>query len=298
MSLLSPWTSSLRRFEAFLHREIPVEAVAAYRVGFGLLIAVEACTWLPYTRELFSSEGFHVPLWDLPAPSPLVARALTALLVLAAGCFAIGLFTRTANAVTLAIWTYLQALDQIDEKAIHSIVVVVLALLLFTPSGAALSLDALGRRRADRPRTHDAFVFRLIQFEFAQVYFFAGITKMTNPAWVSGSVLHHVVSSRWATDLGIWMSGWLPPLATRAGGLATILYELFAGLLLFLPAFRPWAIAAGVAFHLGIQSTLSIGFLGPHFLLALLVLFPEPEAVRAVVRRAARLGSLARITAS
>jgi hypothetical protein len=280
--LLSPWTTSLSRLEGALHREIPVEAIAVYRAGVGLLIFLEGCTWLGHTRELFSSDGFRLPhgaIVPLPAPFALLVSAA---LVVAALAMTLGLFTRATNACVLVLWTFLVEEDGIDQKAIHVILVVVLVLLLFSPSGAAFSLDAL-RRRTPQARTCRAFVYRLIQLEFAQVYFFAGLTKMTTPSWVSGDVLFHVFSGRWATPLGIWISGWLSPLAARAGALGTILYELFAPVLLFVPCVRPWVITAGVLFHLGIQATLSIGFLGPHFLLALLVLFPEPEAVRSVL---------------
>jgi hypothetical protein len=280
--LLSPFRTSLSRLEGALHREIPVEPIAVYRAGVGLLIFLEACTWLGHTRELFSCDGFRLPGCALPTLSAAGALVLSAALVVAALGLALGLFTRWANACVLVLFTILVEEDGIDQKAIHSILIVVLTLLLFTPSGAALSLDAL-RKRGKETRTHGAFVCRLIQLEFAQVYFFAGLTKMTNASWVSGDVLFHVLSGRWATPLGIWISGWLSPLAARTGALGTILYELFAPVLLFIPCVRPWVITAGVLFHLGIQGTLSIGFLGPHFLLALLVLFPEPEAVRSVL---------------
>jgi uncharacterized membrane protein YphA (DoxX/SURF4 family) len=287
--LLSPWIASLERFEDdLLHRPVPVEPLCLYRAGFGLLIFLEAATWLPHTRELFSNEGFHLPMWQLDHPSPPLAAAACVTLVVAALCLALGFFTRWANAFVLVFWTLLYAQDRIDTKAIHSIIVVILAILLFTPSGAAFSIDA---RRAARwgdgvPRTTTcALGQRLIQLEVAQVYFFCGVTKMTNPEWVDGSVFYRVFDSRWASDLGIWVSGWLPPRAARAGGLLTILYELLAPFLLFQRSLRPFVIVAGIAFHLGIQSVLSIGSLGAHFLLALVILFPDPEGVRDLARR-------------
>lgn len=289
--LLAPWIASLRELEEGLHRRIPVDALCVYRIGLGLLISLEAATWLPHTRELFSSDGFHVPAWRLPCPAPPLAAAACVALVVAALGLCAGAFTRWANAVVLVLWTFLQLQDRIDSKAIHSIVTVVLSILLFLPSGAAWSMDAWRARRRGRaapPATICALGVRLLQLEFAQVYFFCGITKMTNPAWVDGSVFHHVFSSRWATPLGLWVSGWLPPVAARLGGLATILWELFAGILLFQRSLRPFAIAAGVVFHLGIQSTLSIGSLGAHFVLALLTLFPDPRTVRRVARRVSR----------
>jgi uncharacterized membrane protein YphA (DoxX/SURF4 family) len=287
--ILAPWIASLQRFEdEILHRPVPVEPLGLYRMGFGLLIFLEAATWLPHTTERFSSDGFHVPLWRLVHPSPPLAAAACVTLVVAALCLSLGFFTRWANAFVLVFWTLLYAQDQIDAKAIHSIIIVILAILLLTPSGAAFSIDArrAARRGEDGPRPSTcALGQRLIQLEVDQVYFFCGVTKMTNPEWVNGSVFYRVFDSRWATDLGIWVAGWLPPRAARAGGLLTILYELLAPFLLFHRSFRPFVIVAGVAFHLGIQSVLSIGSLGAHFLLALVILFPDPEGVRDLARR-------------
>ena len=289
--ILAPWRESLRGVERELHREIPVEALCVYRMGFGLLIFLEACSWYPDTRELFSSDGFHVPLWRLGAPSPGAAAAACVALILASLCLSAGLFTRWANAAALVLWTALVAQDQINAKAIHAVVIVVLSLLLLTPCGAACSLDARRARTRGEARpepTCCALGYRLIQVEFAQVYFFCGVTKMTNPDWVNGSVFYDVFTSRWATPLGLWVSGWIPPLAARAGGLGTILYEILAGFLLFQRSLRPWVIVAGVLFHLGIQSALSVGFLGPHFILALVILFPDPQGVRDAVRAMGR----------
>lgn len=267
---------------SFLHRRIPVDALCIYRMGFGLLLFLEACTWLPHARELFSSEGFHVSEWQAIHPSPALATAACLALAIASLSLCVGLFTRWANAVVAVLWTFLVAQDRINEKAIDTIVIVVLVLLLFTPCGARYSVDAL--RTGERPAMTSAFVHRLLQLEFAQVYFFCGIAKMMNPEWVDGSVFYQVFSGRWATGLGLWVSGWIPPVAARLGGLSTILYELLAGFLLFQRSFRPWVIAAGVLFHLGIQCSLSVGFLGWHFILALVTLFPRPEAVRDAAR--------------
>ena len=66
-------------------------------------------------------------------------------------------------------------------------------------------------------------------------------------------------------------------------GLGTILFELLAGILLFVPATRYGAIVVAVLFHLGIHPTLRIKFLGFHFMWALIVLFPKPQRVTRVL---------------
>ena len=136
-----------------------------------------------------------------------------------------------------------------------------------------------------RSATVWATPLRLLQLHFAQVYFFAGVGKLFASGWVTGTVLDLSLSSRWATDLGLWVASWVPDPAVRLLGLLTILYELVGPWLLFVPWARPWVIACGVSFHLGIQATLTVGWLGAHFILALVTLYPDPATLRRALQR-------------
>src|SRR5262245_14265782 len=269
------------RADGFWHGPVPADALCLYRAGFGVLLCWETLTWLPHTTELFSSAGFHLGPYPGLAPPPAIAAALCVVLLVASGLVVVGWRTRIALATTFAIRLFLYEVDRINEKSVDSIVLVVLAVLLLSDCNARWSLD--DRRRAARgtrqPALVCAFPQRLLQLEFAQVYFFAGLTKMVSPDWVNGTVLAQLLASRWATELGVRLSGAVPDAAIRAAAIGTILYELLAGFLLFVPWARPAVIAAGVVLHASIQATLQVGVLGPHFVWALLVLFPDPHTV-------------------
>lgn len=271
------------QLKQFLHRQAPVDSLCLYRAGIGALIFFESVCWLPYTTELFSNDGFHLPnLPGLPIPSPTLAFLLCVALSVTSLMMAVGLFTRLSMLSTLILWAYALGIDTINEKAAQTISIVVITLLLFSPCGNRYSLDAWLRRRrglADLPGTSRIFVQRLLQIEFAQIYFFCGVAKMTNPGWVDGSAFYRIINGRFATEIGVFISSFDPDFIARAGGLGTILFELFIGFLLFIPPVRPFAIAVGVMFHTGIQLTLWVGSLGFHFILALLLLFPDPETI-------------------
>jgi hypothetical protein len=272
----------------FLHRQAPVEPVAAYRILVGSLMFLESAGWLSHTTELFSNEGFHVPNFTwLAVPPPWLALLLCLVLVLSSLCVAIGMFTRVSIAITVSIWFYFYGLDSLNEKAAQTIAMVNLTILLFSNCGHRLSMDRvlrLRRGKPDYPGQSSVFPQRMLQFEFAQIYFFSGVSKLMNPDWVNGNVFYYVLNGRWATPLGIFVSSMKPDIIARASGLGTILFELFMGMLLFIPPVRPYAIAAGVLFHSGIQATLWVGTLGFHFISGLVTLFPEPETVAARVR--------------
>lgn len=256
----------------FWHGPVPAARLGRYRLMFGLLLFGEVLSWLPDSRELFSNAAFHPPgVW---APSPALAPVLV--LCLAASClfFAVGIRTKPFLLSALLLWNFLTGVDLTGERAIHTIAQVIMAVLLFSDCGRALSLDALLRRRRglEVPALVCAFPLRLLQLEIAQVYFFSGLHKLAAGGWADGAALSLTLRSRWATDAGFALGTAAPPWLLAALGTATLAFELGAPVLLF-TRFRPWAVGAGILFHLGIQTCLFVGSLGAHFLLALPVLF-------------------------
>ncbi len=278
---------SAARPSQFWLGEVDPLPLALYRAGLGALLCVEGLLRLPYAAELFSDGGFHRSRFAVPVPSPTGAYTLALASSLAAAAMALGWRTRASTLAALALWGWLYAIDQIGEKALHSVALVALAMLALSDAGAALSLDA---RRDGAKSAVWATPLRLLQLQFAQVYFFAGVVKLRAPGWLDGAVLARAMSSRWATDVGLWAARVAPDGAWRGLARATVAYELLAPLLLFVPRARRWVIAAGVALHLGIEATLGVGWLGWHFMLALLALYPSPEAQRRAITsaRAAR----------
>lgn len=277
------------RLMNFLHRRVPVDSLCLYRAALGLVIFIESLGWLIHSRELVSNWGFHVPnLAWLPVPSPFLADLLCLTLVIGSLMVMVGLFTRFAIALTWSCWSYIYAIDSINEKAAQTIVMVVLLFLFFSACGNRFSLDNHLRKRRGLPEYDgemSIFILRMLRFEFANIYFFSGLAKMTYPEWVNGTTFARVLNSRWATPLGIWLSSLQLNLPARIGGLGTVLFELSEGFLLQIPGTRYYAIVLGVLFHTGIQATLFIGTLGSHFIIALLLLFPEPEFVADLVKK-------------
>lgn len=261
--------------------EVDPLPLALYRAGLGALLCLEGLTRLPYAAELFSDAGFHRSRFAVPVPPPGGAYALVLASSIAAAAMALGWRTRATTVATLALWGWLYAIDQIGEKALHSIALVALAMLALSDAGATRSLDA---RRDGERATVWATPLRLLQLQFAQVYFFAGVVKLRAPGWLQGAVLARSMSSRWATDLGLWAARAVPDAVWSSLAHATVAYELVAPFLLFVPRARRWVIAAGLALHLGIDATLCVGWLGWHFMLALVTLYPAPESLRRVLR--------------
>lgn len=279
-------------FTQWLYGEVPVDGVCLYRAGLGLIIVVESILRLPYAVEFFSNQGFHVGPLAAFAPSPFAAVALSLALIFFAILVTVGYLTRPVLIMTLVLWSYLFLIDLINEKAAHSITIVMLFFLLFSQCDARYSVDDWLRRRRKLPRkkgTASFFVQRLMQVYILQGYFFSGLVKVINPDWISGVTLQRILMGRWATSLGVWLSGVLPFPVFQLGSLLVILFESIASPLLLVPGVRAAVIVAGICFHLAISAALHVGSLSGHYILALLVLFPDPHDVRRAAQRVVKV---------
>lgn len=278
----------LHPLEQWLYEEVPVDALCLYRIGLGMLIVVECLLRLPHTVEFFSNQGFHLgPLAGL-APAPLAAMTLSFALIFFAMMVMAGYLTRLALAITLGLWSYFFLVDMINEKAAHSIVMVMLGFLLFSDCDARFSVDDWLRRRRQLKRKNgrtSIFVQRLMQVYFLQGYFFSGLVKVMNPDWISGVVLQRIFMGRWATPLAVKLSGVLGSTAFHLLSLCVIIYETILSPLLWVRSVRAAVIIAGICFHLTTSLTLHVGSLSWHFILALVFLFPDPRTVRRVLEK-------------
>ena len=270
-------TSWYEAWNRYFFSEMALDSLAMFRMFFCLVICFEAIHWLPYSTELFSTDGFHVPYSFFSAQlSPFEAKATVLLLCAFSLSAALGFFTCFSLVFTLFFYLVLHSVDFIDEKAVETIVIPVLPVLIFSPCNRVYSLDVyFGRIK--RQEKGVVFFQRLLQWQFVQIYFFCGVTKMMSPGWPPGGVLIDSLTGRWASDLGVWVSGWIPNWAIRGGGFGTIIFELFIGVMLLTRPLRWLGVLMCVGFHIGIDLFLNIGSLGRQFLVADLLLFFNPD---------------------
>jgi Vitamin K-dependent gamma-carboxylase len=143
--------------------------------------------------DLTLKDQFAFSFWWSVPPNWIWVAYAAAMLVLA--LFAIGLFTRIASILALAV--VISFVNRQPEAlfGLDKINLVLTFYLTVGPSGAALSLDRfLVRLRGIDPapiqRSVGAnFTVRLIQVHMCIVYFFAGISKFQGPAWWNGQAM-------------------------------------------------------------------------------------------------------------
>jgi uncharacterized membrane protein YphA (DoxX/SURF4 family) len=202
----------------------------------------------------------------------------------------VGLFTRTSLFVlALGLWILVgQAYSYADVHHHEALFVIFLILLPLAPAGDRLSLDALLRRRrgvvdeGHGASTMAVWPLKLLHVLLSLTYFSTGITKLVSGGlqWMNG----YTVASYTFGDaiqrhrpLGIWIAEhhYLCVLL----GVATIAFETFYFVSLFLPRLAPLFFLGGVMFHFGLWVAAGQPFYQHMVMNAILLLFLRPAGV-------------------
>lgn len=216
-----------------------------------------------------------------------------------AGMFAlVGAYTRASLTVFATATTFLLAHFYSFGTMEHmqAAATIVLWMLILTPSGEALSVDAL-RARVGESRLRERFAprdaevlsrdarwpLRLVQWLLVIIYLSASLAKITmgKAAWMNGYTMQYYLlldGSRHHVPLGVALAHvhWLGV----ATAVVTIAFELTFAVCVLYPRAAPVYLATGVALHTGIAVLMRALF---YQQLALYVAFAEP--VRAEVHR-------------
>ena len=211
----------------------------------------------------------------VPVTSALVWAAYSCF-VPAAVVALLGLGPRSARAAMVVMMLaggFLLSVPQFFGKVVHYHHVVWALVLVMTGPGAgagAVSVWAWRARAAHAPaRDYPAWRYQMPALTLAVLlgvsYFFAGFWKVCSVGWqwTDAENLRNILLAKW-WETGHAPHGWLrpeSPLVLRAGGVATIVFELsFLPLVLVGGWWRRAALLAGLVFHAGVQLTMEISF--------------------------------------
>lgn len=232
------------RLQRVLSRQVDAAGLAAFRIGFGLLLALSAvrfvaCGWV---EELLTGPSYHFTYagfdWITPLGTPAM-YGVFGIMALSALSIALGLRTRSAAAVFFLTFTYVELIDKTTYLNHYYLVSLLAFLLVIFPCDQAFALSRKGPEE-QLPLLH-YFLFR---FQIGLVYFFAGLAKL-NADWLFR-----------AEPLAIWLppradvfpllgEPWVPFVMSWCGAL----FDLSVPFLLAWKATRPFAYAAVVVFH-------------------------------------------------
>ncbi len=196
--------------------------------------------------------------WVPNAPAGLYV-ALLWIGVAGAVLMTVGRWSRTATWVTLSVVAYNFFLSETHFRHNRAFLLILLAGVALCDNGRVLSLDA--RRRRPPDDLGMVWPMWLLRFEAAAIYFASGFSKLIDPDWVGGRVLHDR-TIRYQDDVRDALGGTLadPVLdVVTARAFQWVLSPVAVATELFIAVglwFRPTRLAAvwvAVAFHVGIE---------------------------------------------
>ncbi len=269
------------------------------RICTGAMLFYTHLVWGLQLTSFFGRHGWLTPeavglvqsgsyawsyLWWFDSPWALWTVHVAALVVFA--MLTVGLFSRVVSILAwIATLAYigratgaLFGLDQIN---------VILAMYVAVgPSGDAFSVDRWRKARKAaapppvRARWAANLAIRLIQVHMCVIYLFAGIAKLTGPAWWDGTAMWMAFGNLEYQSLDMtWMADW-PRLMNLMTHL-TIYWEIFYCALVWPRLTRPVVLILAVLLHLGIAVCLGMMTFGLMMLVGNFAFVP-PWFVRAL----------------
>jgi hypothetical protein len=192
-------------------------------------------------------------------------------------CALLGIFTRTACALTGLSSLYLLCIPQLSGKVDHDIghLVIFSFILALSPSADALSIHAarLGRRINDpllwiRPRRARVYATALqaMMLYIAIAYFFPGLWKLVayGTHWFQPAHMHILIATMWdgigLTPIQAWYLS--HPVLQVLGAVTTIVFELGFVFAILSPRTRWMVIPPGLIFHNLTLLVMGIAFAG------------------------------------
>lgn len=295
---------AIRLWRRFWFSEDSAYPLGFIRIAFGLLMILWTLSLYPGLYDRFGPAGV-VPVppkadftWSVFRVFPGDSAVLAGWVVLLMASIALTLGWRSRLAAVL-VFVMVVSFERRNPFVMNAGDVLLRVEALFialSASDAALSLDQ--RRRtgtfwsAERRRV---WPIRLMQIQVSIIYLSTVVAKLHGETWQAGTAVAYSLRQndllfftvpRWFTD---------SMLLSNVLSWSTLLIELAIGLLVWNRRARPWVLAAGVALHLCIFVSMSIGLFSLAMFVLYLAFLPSDRA-EAIACRIASSGGRRRRT--
>lgn len=294
--------AGIRAIQRFAFAPARAEPLAALRAGVAAVLLAQAALVAEGYHQLYARSGAYPgPLQDmlarpgLPHVGPLVALLAPAgvgedaIFAVLGGLYAIslvalllGLWTRLAAALAWLLHLTLMNTAEGTLYGADALAHVSLFYLIWSPAGAAFSLDRrLGRAPAN-PSPAARIALRVVQIHLCILYLKNGVSKARNDAWWNGHLIWGAVMSPVYSRFDLsWLANhaWI---AVAAGWAVLVVETGYAALIWPRRTRRLWVLATA-ALHLGIAIFLGLPVFGALMIVLTVAAFgvsAEPRAAR------------------
>lgn len=291
---LAPLNAIVTRWNQFWFAPQATSSLALFRIAFGVLAVCWTATLIPNLMAFYGPTGImpsppeRLPFeWGLLfwLPDPPVVIAVVVVTLLAAVATTLGAFTRTAAIVLALGMMCIEQRNVVITNGGDSLLRNLAFLLALTPAGASFSVD---RFRAVRDRFWECpprapWGLRLIQIQISVGYLASVWHKAGGELWRNEEAVSYALRIQDIHRLPTPDFVTASATVTGALTLGTLIIEFALGVLLWNRTFRPWVLACGVCFHLGINWSILVGFFG-WAMIAGYLSFVSPETATRLLR--------------
>lgn len=281
-----PAAASTSLWDRFFFEPQSTSPMTLVRIGWGAVMVLWSLSLLPdidpflTTGALRYDRSMPSGSWDLLDSIPFDRAPLVACLFLlvASATTMVGYRTRLSSAVAVICLIALQRANTTIFNSGDLALRLIGISVALSPCGLLWSADAIrARRRGAHPAPWRApWALRLLQLQFAVGYALSAWAKLRGNMWHEGTALGMALRikdlQRFAIPEWLFEQSVLLNLATWG----TLAFESCFLFLVWNRRLRPWVLGAGVAFHLGIDIVLDIGFFSAALWLSYLAfIFPD-----------------------
>lgn len=263
-------STAANAWDRFFFERVPASNAAVLRIAYGLVLTGWALSIAPDALSFFGDGGV-LPThprrdwrWSLldAFPSDGAVIALVAVLLIAGVCMVLGVVPRIATFAALVVLISLLYRNFWVTNSGDLVLRNLAFLLLFVPTGAALTLPQFmrDRERAFRFPDHPVWPLRLIQIQISVGYLFSVWEKLPGDTWRDGTAISYAL--RIEDIVRFHAPGLLTDQVVLVNAITygTLALEVALAILVWNRNLRPWVLAGGVLMHLGIDVFLEVGF--------------------------------------
>lgn len=265
------------------------------RIAFGALMIGWSVSLLPNLQPFFGVNGvmpvqpqisYH---WGfLTGFSDTSILVSWCILVCAAAALTVGWHSRLAALVVFVLVLSFQHRNVWVFNSGDGLIRTLALFLAVSPCGAALSLDrrrSVGRFWSSEVRAR--WPVRLLQVQLSLIYLASVQVKLDGDTWPDGTAVSYALRLEDMIIIPVpqWVS--TSPLLTNVATWGTLAVELAIGVLVWNRLLRRYVLAAGIAMHISIMLSVSVGFFTPAMFVLYLAFIPS-EAIKRLPKRIRR----------
>ncbi|MFT4601571.1 MAG: hypothetical protein ACI857_001752 [Arenicella sp.] len=270
--------TKLQSLRDSLHSQVSAAPLTVYRICFGLLMLFSTVRFISkgWVTTLYVEPDFHFSYYGfewLPYPSEIGIWILFSGLIIGSILITLGLFYRYASIGFFICFTYIELLDKANYLNHYYFVTLISFLLIFISANRQFSLD----NKFGFIKSSDKcslWEIRILQFQIAVVYIFAGIAKIESDWLLEAQPLKYWLhtANHWPVFGDFLKQDWVAYAFSWFG----CFYDLLIVLFLIIPKTRKTAYFFVLIFHLTTWLLFPIGVFPWVMMVGTLIFFAPP----------------------